>query len=153
MSTEQAASLVTRVLASTEQAVHAPWAPQPSQMAWFTPARPASPLCWVLISIPKHARAQSPLAASLSRLSLLSFSSTEGTQVTTPDGNLASAADCRSSMGGRVKAGHRVMPALPCPPHPHVPPPGPFSRTSGEEGVCVRLCACVMRSTEDKGRR
>lgn len=72
MSTEQAASLVTRVLASTEQAVHAPWAPQPSQMAWFTPAQPASPLCWVLISIPKHARAQSPLAASLSRLSLLS---------------------------------------------------------------------------------
>ena len=116
------------------------------------PARPASPLCWVLISIPKHARAQSPLAAGLSRLSLLSASSTEGTQVTAPDGKLASAADCRAPAGGRVEAGRRVTPALLCPPRPTclrlVPSPEPLGRRA-----CVCACACVMWSAEDEGRR
>ena len=42
MGTEQAASLVTRVLASTGQAVHAPWAPQPSQGTGRRPGSPGS---------------------------------------------------------------------------------------------------------------
>lgn len=70
------------------------------------------------------------------------LSPAQRTQVTTPDGKLAAAADhCLLGRRGLERGAGGCLLSSPTLLF-NVPPPGPFSRTSREEGMCAHVCVC-----------